>query len=267
VILNTQRRPHRLWYALASVGQQTHPMVETVVVNDGGPSVADVVERYRAVYGRPIHYVELPERCGLATARNAGVAAAAHNMIALLDDDDRFRPVHLMQTVHALLDSPGVVLAYDTVELQLETVTEDDGDPEVIATCRFGLPYDKALFDQDDFIVPSSIVFHREAFEAVGRFDEALLTTEDWDLFLRLRDCGHLLYVDGDIGVDYSLRLATGGNASSIFDVQRRAVLDLLSKRYGLPHLEPKTFRDVALDLGFTFTWVTRENASAKSPP
>src|SRR5262249_17334535 len=117
---------------------------------------------------------------------------------------------------------------------------------------------------QDDFIVPSSIVFSRKAFEAAGRFDEALLITEDWDFFLRLRDRGHLLYVDGEIGVDYSLRLATGGNASRVFDAQRGAVLDLLSKRYGLPRLAPKTFHDVALDLGFTFTEVAREKACAE---
>jgi len=264
VILNTQRRPHRLWHALSSVGMQTYPAVEVIVVNDGGPSVAEVVERYRAVYGRPISYVELTERRGLAAARNAGIAAAAHDLIALLDDDDRFRPLHLAQTVRALLASSEVALAYDTVELQLEAVTEDDGDPEIVATCCFGLHYDKAVFDQDDFIVPSSIVFSREAFEAVRRFDEALLITEDWDFFLRLRDYGRLLYVDGEIGVDYSLRLATAGNASSIFDAQRRAVLDLLSKRYGLPYLEPKTFRDVALDLGFTFTPVAQEKASVE---
>jgi len=264
VILNTQRRPRRLWHALSSVGEQTYPVVEVIVVNDGGPSVAEAVERYQRVYGRPIRYVELAERRGLATARNVGIAAAAYDLIALLDDDDRFRPMHLTQTVRALLASPGAVLAYDTVELQLEAVEEDDSDPEVIATCRFGLPYEKAIFDQDDFIVPSSIVFSRGAFEAVRHFDEALLITEDWDFFLRLRDHGRLLYVDGEIGVDYSLRLATGGNASSVFDAQRRSVLDLLSERYGLPHLEPKTFHDVALDLGFTFTPVAQEKTSAE---
>jgi hypothetical protein len=75
---------------------------------------------------------------------------------------------------------------------------------------------------------------------------------EDWDLLLRLRERGAFVYVPGEIGIEYSLRLAANDNTGSIFDANRRAALDYLSAQYGLPHLQPKNYLDVALGLGFT---------------
>lgn len=250
VIIPTVRRPHRLWRALESVGMQTYPHVEAVVVNDGGVSVEEVVARYQARYGRPIQYVSLPFNRGLPAARNAGIAAATGDVLALLDDDDRYLPNHLAHLVMAIGQNADAVLAYDDVLIQIEDGTEDEPDPRILATCRFGRPYEKAIFDLEDYVITSAIVFRREDFEAVGKFDETIPSCEDWDLLLRLRDRGELHYEGGEIGVVYSQRLKAADHLGSRFDAGRRAALDLLSARYDLPPLVPKTFLDVAVDLG-----------------
>jgi glycosyltransferase involved in cell wall biosynthesis len=262
VIIPTVRRPKRLWWALASVAAQSYPQVEAVVVNDGGLDEAEVVARYSTTFARPIRYVHLQPNRGLAGARNAGIAAATGELIALLDDDDRFRPEHLARLATALQAHPAAVLAYDDVLITLEDGAEDDVPPHITGTCRLGLPYDRAIFDQDDFIPPSAMLFRRGAFLAAGQFDPTIPMCEDWDFLLRLRDQGEFHYVPGEIGVDYSLRLAAGDNLGSQFDERRDRALAMLMARYNLPPLVPKTFLDVARDLGFTVT----ENNPASAP-
>ena len=90
----------------------------------------------------------------------------------------------------------------------------------------------------------------RAAFAAVGGFDETMAVCEDWDFLLKVRTQGTLLYVPGEIGSEYSMRILANDNISSTFDRQRYAALTLLETRYNLPPLVPKTFYDVARDLG-----------------
>jgi glycosyltransferase involved in cell wall biosynthesis len=251
VIVATFRRPQRLWKALESVGNQTYSDVELIVVNDGGVPVGEMIDRYIASFRRPVKYIPLPQNRGLAAARNIGIMAAAGDILALLDDDDRFFPTHLERLVPALGEDPRRVLTYDDVLILIENGTEEDAEPHIIATCRFGRPYEQVVFDQNDYIVPSSMVLSRKAFEAAGRFDETIPICEDWEFLLRLRKLGNFHYVAGDIGIEYSFRARTLDNLSAQFDETRRKILDMLSATYGLPHLGPKTFLDVARDLGF----------------
>lgn len=254
IIIPTVRRPQRLWQALESVASQEYLETEVIVVNDAGVAVGDLVEQYRTTFGKSALYVNLPINRRLAGARNAGIAAASGSIIALLDDDDRFMAAHLAQTVAALIDNSNAVLAYDDVLIQLEGGTEDDTAPIIIGDCRFGRPYDPQVFATDDFIPPSAQVFWRKEWEAIGGFDEYLPICEDWDFLLRLRERGDFLYVPDELGVIYSYRVQSGDNLSSNFGSERQQVLDSLSARYHLPPLVPKTFLDVARDLGFTVT-------------
>jgi GT2 family glycosyltransferase len=250
VIIPTFQRPERLWSALESVAMQTYPAVEIVVVNNGGISVTNVVDRYKGSFPQPIQLITLPEPVPIAAARNRGIAAAHGELIALLDDDDRYRPMHLEQVINALQRTPEAALAYDDGLIMIEHTASVKDQPQIVATCRLGLPYEKERFEQDDHILVVSLVIRRAAFEAVGGFDETMAVCEDWDFLLKVRTQGTLLYVPGDIGSEYSMRILANDNISSTFDHQRYAALALLETRYHLPPLVPKTFYDVARDLG-----------------
>jgi hypothetical protein len=250
VIIPTFQRPERLWFALESVAMQTYPEIEIVVVNNGGISVKNVVDRYKEVFRQPIQLITLTEPVRIAAARNRGIAAAHGEFIALLDDDDRYRPIHLEQVIKALKQTPEAALAYDDGLIMIEHTASVNSEPQIVATCCLGLPYEKERFEQDDHILVPSIVIRRAAFGAVGGFDETMAVCEDWDLLLKVRTQGTLLYVPGEIGSEYSMRILANDNISSTFDSQRYAALALLETRYNLPPLVPKTFYEVARDLG-----------------
>ncbi len=251
VIILTFNRPQRLRMALRSVALQSYPHCEVIVVNDAGVAVEDVIADVQTGADLPITLINLATNRGIAAARNEGIARASGEFIALLDDDDRYRPDHLANLVAALQNTPAGVLAYDDILIQIEGEPRPDGNIRVIGTCRFGRPYDEKVFDTDDFIAPSAQVIRRSALARSGVFDETIPICEDWDLLLRLRQHGEFVYVPGAVGVDYSFRATPDDQVSINFGPERYAALALLSTRYNLPPLVPKTFLDVARDLGF----------------
>ena len=91
VIIPTLRRPASLERALRSVMAQTGVtarLKEVVVVdNDPQASARETVERLAAETVLPILWRHAPQP-GVATARNAGLAATIAPLIAFLDDDE-----------------------------------------------------------------------------------------------------------------------------------------------------------------------------------
>ena len=91
IIVPTLRRPESLERALRSLFAQTgvgDRVSEIVVVdNDPAASAADGVEALRRLAPWPLVYVHAA-RPGVATARNAGLAATRAPLIAFLDDDE-----------------------------------------------------------------------------------------------------------------------------------------------------------------------------------
>ena len=104
VIVPTLRRPESLERALCSLFEQTGvgDRVDAVVVVDNDPagSAAGVIENLRALSPWPLTYVHAP-RPGVATARNAGLAATRAPLIAFLDDDEVARPRWLAALLQA----------------------------------------------------------------------------------------------------------------------------------------------------------------------
>ncbi len=111
------------------------------IVNNDGISVENVIERYKKTFPQPIQLLTLTEPVQLGAARNRGIAAAHGELIALLDDDDRYRPIHLEQVIKALKQAPQTSLAYDEGLILLEDTASVDDEPHIVATCRFGFPY------------------------------------------------------------------------------------------------------------------------------
>lgn len=95
VIVPTLRRPEGLERALRSLFGQAGvaDRVSALVVVDNDPvgSAAAMVEALRSSSPWPLTYVHAP-RPGVATARNAGLAATDAPLIAFLDDDEAAAP-------------------------------------------------------------------------------------------------------------------------------------------------------------------------------
>lgn len=110
VVVPTFRRPESLERTLRSVlaqGELARWAAE-VVVADNAPEApaAAVAERMRALLPVPLRYVHEP-RPGVATARNAALAAVTAGHVAFIDDDETASPGWLAALVgaHLALDA------------------------------------------------------------------------------------------------------------------------------------------------------------------
>jgi GT2 family glycosyltransferase len=238
VVLPTRDRPGFLLEALGTIARQTHLEMELVLVRDGGAPFSDEV---RAAVDRlefPAIFEERDEGEGLAQARNRGIARARADVVAFLDDDDLWEPDHVKRLAAAFDRDLETVVAYS------DATVERDGDRRVLAA-----PFDLAVFGRNGFIPPSAFAARRSAFAEYGEFDATMSYSEDWDWLLRVAHRGgKIVRVPGATA---TIRIHDGGLSQPKPErlAERQRCLDLLSSRYGLGRIEPKTFWDVAGDI------------------
>jgi glycosyltransferase involved in cell wall biosynthesis len=178
--------------AVASVWAQTQPPAELVVVDDGSTDGTPELLRRLGRSEPRIRVVTQPNG-GEAAARNAGVRAARHPLIAFLDHDDVWRPDKLERQLAFLREHPELALAftaYDRVEGRARStirVRDWDSDPGAAASAL-------AL---SCVVTPSTVMVRRDALTAGGLFDESLRLSPDWMMWLRMVNAGMRLgYLD-----------------------------------------------------------------------
>ena len=172
--------------ALQSIFRQTLPPIEVIVVDDGSTDAGPaIVERLTAEF--PITLLH-KENGGQSSARNFGVARARGDYIALLDQDDVWYPFHLERLAEPFTQARSRPLGWTYSDL--DQIDEAGSMVTQEFLYSLGTPHPKRdMFDcirADMFVLPSASLIAREAFLAVGGFDEALSGYEDDDLFLRL---------------------------------------------------------------------------------
>lgn len=191
VCICTYRRPNRLSRLLAALTrQQGAPGITEVVIadNDAEGSARAVVDAARAGAPWPIHYRLQPQR-GIARTRNAVIAAASGDWLALIDDDELPEPDWLAQlwTVAQASGADGVLGPVFS-----ET---PDNAPEWIRRGEF---YKRQSFASGSVVPPNNLITGNLLIRAdcirrePGPFDESFNLTggEDGDLMLRLRNRG-----------------------------------------------------------------------------
>jgi len=237
----------RAWLpeALDSIAAQTFSDFEIVVVGDAGPDASSLVATWARGRAFPTRHIQRTLNGGVAATRNTGVLAARGALIAYLDDDDLWSPDHLAGLADLLAQRPECGLAYGDAEVW--RVTAAPGPPltwPVRERLTLAVPFDLDDLKRDDFIVPGGMVHRRALYDAVGPYDESLFVSDDWDWLLRaiaLTPFARLPRVVVTVRIQ-----ADGGNLSADRGARRRAALDAIEQRHGTPHLEPKTFWEVA---------------------
>ena len=165
-----------LAYTLSSTVVQ-EPPYEVIVVDDGSPlehKIAEITKDFPNV-----KYVRSLVNRGTAAARNLAIREATGEYILPLDGDDALtlKSVRLMR--NALMTQPTAGVAYGAM-LDIHC-TKYVWSP----TCNWTLGDLKR-----GNCIPSSSMFTRKAWEAVGGYDESRLVHEDWDLWLAMANRG-----------------------------------------------------------------------------
>ncbi len=237
MILATCERPELLADALRSVAAQSLPPLEVRIGDAGAAPAADAVD-----VPKSINVTWVSARGGVAAAtRNAAARDAKGEVLAFLDDDDRWLPAHLEQLAAAFAD-PGVELAYSDAVVIRERI-ESDGARHELDRRPLAHDWDEMMMRTNDWISPSAFAVRRARFEALGGFDESFTASEDWDFLLRAAKHATPRRVRG---VTAEVRMREAGNQSADFGPARRSYLAQLADRHGLPPLEPRTFWEVA---------------------
>jgi glycosyltransferase involved in cell wall biosynthesis len=199
VVVSTFDRYDRLQEALASVVRQSYRNLEIIVVNDGstdpryashpGPAGViwiDLLRNTRETHGFPC----------LGHVRNVGIARAAGEYLAFLDDDDVWLPEKIRRQVAAI---------HGTSERMCCTeVYAGDGAPRAdLEYPRYyrdwlGLELPRRLgpehVGQKNYITHSSVLLQRSLYDEVGPYPEIPLhgwhvdgrhEVEDWELWRR----------------------------------------------------------------------------------
>lgn len=176
----------RAWLqaALRSIERQTHPAIETVLIEDGPGALAALAQSVPLGPGRALRY-RFATDLGVSRAGNLGLEVATGRYIGFLDDDDELDPSHAALLAGALEAHPewGAVVAR-ALEVPVRSAAEDAGWP---AAGRVVGPavVSRALLHAYNLMPIQAVLTRAELLRRVGGFDPELVYLEDWDLWLR----------------------------------------------------------------------------------
>ena len=175
IVIPTFRAADYLDVTLASImGQARDGGAEVIVVSDGPDANTAVTTRRHGA-----RLVTLPQHAGLNTARNAGIDAAAGDLIVFIDQDVDAPAGWLAALVAGARAYPEVDVFGGPIRARLEGNLPACGrEPAPITTLDAG-PTDRDV----EMVWGANMMMRRSAFAWVGRFDPALLgrgDEEDW---------------------------------------------------------------------------------------
>ena len=172
--------------AIESVLNQSYPNIELIIADsDSIDNTKEIIQSYSS--DRRVCYIRKKDK-GPAEGRNNGIKISKGKYIAILDSDDFWRDTKkIAKQVKFLEERPGYVLVgggtilVDEKGLELRRVLPPENDMEI-----------RKLMLCDCLFFHSTVLFKRDAWEAIGGYDEKgdIGFSDDWDLYLRLGEVG-----------------------------------------------------------------------------
>jgi len=227
-------------HSLPCALRQEEVDVSVTVVCDGSP---DRLVRRIESFGDPrVTVIRHATARGVAQARNAALASAETEWVAILDDDDLWSPAKLARQVGAA-ERAGAGFAYSSAvivdeRLRVKSFTAaPDGDTLLVGLlARNTMPGGG-----------SNILARTELLRDVGGFDSELVHMSDWDIALRLAVASTGAAVADPLVAWVRHEAATAPTLESA-----RRDLDVLRARYA----DVAARHGVRIDEAATLVWV-----------
>ncbi len=215
--------------ALKSIDVQTRKPSELIIIIDG--CTDDSLEAVQGAllklaFTFPVTVLET-ENQGQSAARNLGVRSSSGVLLAFLDQDDAWHPLHLELLCEQFSTTPDLGWSYSDF---------DEIDQRGLVITRgyikhHGMLHPKNSIDQllsaDNMVLPAASVLRRSAFDEVGGFDPRLRGYEDDDLFIRMFQAGWVAHFTEKPLLSY--RVHTGGSSgNNSFRASRMIFFDKL---------------------------------------
>jgi len=177
VVIPAMNRANVIERAVNSALEQTIPVHEIIIVDDGSTDDSIEVIKKMPAYGTKIKLLLNETNMGAPYSRNKGAAQAEGEFIAFLDSDDRWLPSKLEKQM-SLQSSSGACAVF-TNFVFIRNGTRQLGQVKEKVTLA-------DLFGRNVLGATSSLVVKKAVFEEVSGFTQDLPSCQDWDLYLRL---------------------------------------------------------------------------------
>lgn len=189
-IMPTYNRAHFIVESLRSILGQMGDHDELLVVDDGS---TDDTAAVVAGVDRRIRYIR-QDNAGKSVALNRALAATDGAYVWICDDDDLLRP-GVVELLHQRLDGADL----DFVFGRYTRFRDDNGTRIDLGTGYWpdlsagSLPRHVL---EDAFVMQNAALVRRRAYDKVGPFDETMLRSLDYEMFVRLATSVRCDYVD-----------------------------------------------------------------------
>jgi GT2 family glycosyltransferase len=240
VIIPNWNGAEHLPTCLDALDAQTWPHVEIIVADNASTDGSQALIRGRYPH---VRLVELAENRGFAGACNAGIRAAAGQIIALLNNDTQAAPDWLMEVVAAFERHPEAgMVASKMLLFDRRDTLHTAGDlyrVDGIPVNRGVWQLDNGRYDREEYVFSAcggSAAYRRAMLDRIGPLDDDFFfSCEDVDLAWRAQLAGWKCVYAPRAVVYHRLAATGGGPTASFYD--GRNFLWVIAKNYPSPLL------------------------------
>ena len=213
-IVTSVKDDPRVGRALCSVFGQIHQHeLETVVINAGSdPETSQTLDRLQ---NRITHRVDEPDE-GIYDGMNKGIGLCTGDVVGILNADDRYANIDVLQRVARRFEDPDVDVCYGDVVMV-------DSKDKVDRYCTAG---EASKWNWRTGWMPQhpGLFVRRSLYERWGAFDTSLKLGADYDLMIRYMYVhqAKAAHIDGVL-----VFMATGGASQKGLRARTRCGLDM----------------------------------------
>ncbi|MCB9851880.1 MAG: glycosyltransferase family 2 protein [Phycisphaerales bacterium] len=182
VVIPTYNDRGTLHRAVASVFAQRHKPQEIIIVDDASRSPVSIPDYSPSI---PLRIIRNSTNKGPGMSRQTGVDTAVGDIVAFLDHDDVWSPMHLAMHAQAYDAEPTSSAAYSLA------FTVRDGICISRSPARFPGQSLEALLRKTFIHTMSTFSVKRMILRTIGGFSSAMRVCDDLELYLRLFDQGY----------------------------------------------------------------------------